>query len=222
MEKVTNTAKKPRFEWLFGGNPNAIEAQEAQGQKELQNASQLPADPNDKRIDIKEQYRHMGIKVIEQSNDDSLFFDVTLPEGWKIEPTNHSMWSDLVDNKDRKRASIFYKAAFYDRSAHINFNRRINHKVDRLSFLNNDYSQKDGEYVGYKSPFVGRVTDADGVVLFETEHVFCDVERREDRVYTEKYNEDSAKIETDLKAALTAPKRGIYSKHSRKFRRFKK
>jgi hypothetical protein len=44
---------------------------------------------------------------------------VSLPPGWKVVPTDHSMWSDLVDAKGEKRASIFYKAAFYDRDAFI-------------------------------------------------------------------------------------------------------
>ena len=29
------------------------------------------------------------------------------------------MWSDLLDDKGVKRGSIFYKAAFYDRSAFL-------------------------------------------------------------------------------------------------------
>lgn len=44
-----------------------------------------------------------------------------VPDGWKKEGLDHDMWSYLVDDKKRRRASIFYKAAFYDRSAHINF-----------------------------------------------------------------------------------------------------
>jgi hypothetical protein len=35
------------------------------------------------------------------------------------------MWSHLLDEKGRKRASIFYKAAFYDRSARINPENRF-------------------------------------------------------------------------------------------------
>ncbi len=51
---------------------------------------------------------------------DDLFINVVLPDGWQKKPTDHSMWSDLVDERGRKRANIFYKAAFYDRSAHLN------------------------------------------------------------------------------------------------------
>jgi sorbitol-specific phosphotransferase system component IIBC len=47
-----------------------------------------------------------------------------LPDGWKIVPTSHALWSDLVDDKGRKRAAIFFKAAFYDYNAHISFECR--------------------------------------------------------------------------------------------------
>lgn len=43
--------------------------------------------------------------------------NVELPDGWKKVGTNHDMHSDLVDETGKVRASIFYKAAFYDRRA---------------------------------------------------------------------------------------------------------
>ena len=33
--KIVNTSKNSKPDWLFGGNPSAIENQEAQGQKEI-------------------------------------------------------------------------------------------------------------------------------------------------------------------------------------------
>ena len=60
-----------------------------------------------------------GIVFLGPVPNDALFQYVTLPEGWHKQPTEHSMWSHLLDDKDRKRASIFYKAAFYDRSAQL-------------------------------------------------------------------------------------------------------
>ena len=55
---------------------------------------------------------------------DRVFIEAALPDGWKIVPTSHAMWSDLVDDKGRKRAAIFFKAAFYDYNAHISFSCR--------------------------------------------------------------------------------------------------
>lgn len=137
--RITQTQKNRADHWLFGGNPNAIYAQEAEGQQELINSSQLPVKSNDRlEPNAKVAYKKMGILVhpftdkiarifkdqVNKLNNDPIFVSVILPPGWKISDTNHSMWNNLVDHRDRIRANIFYKAAFYDRSAHINFIRR--------------------------------------------------------------------------------------------------
>ena len=113
---IENTTKNPRPEWLFGLNPQAIESQEAEGQKQLCNSSQLPHNANCEK-DAKEIYLSLGIKVIGESKDDNLFYDVELPKGWKICPANHSMWSELQNEQGKTIGTIFYKAAFYDRCA---------------------------------------------------------------------------------------------------------
>lgn len=64
----------------------------------------------------------LGITIEGQA--DELFHNVTLPEGWKIEATDHPMWTRLVDAQGRQRANIFYKGAFYDRSAFMFFETR--------------------------------------------------------------------------------------------------
>lgn len=201
MGKITNTSDAPRIDWLFGLNPNAIENQEAKGQQELVNSSQLPRIGN---FDVKYQYEKMGIKVIGETKGDNLFLDVELPKGWKLKSTEHSMHNDLIDDKGRKRAAIFYKAAFYDRKADISFVKRIDFRVDRLAFLEGNYSLADGEYVGYKTPYVGRVIDFDGKVLFETEHIECDVEyvdsKKGGKYYSDDYKEKSFIIEESLRA----------------------
>lgn len=160
-KKVTNTAKTPKFEWLFGGNPSAIEAQEQQGQKELLESSQLPIKVNYPRgINIDEQYALMGIKVVEKTEEDELFLTVKLPNGWKIERTDHSLWTKLVDNKGRERATIFYKAAFYDRDSFINFRTRYNWQGNYDSEDTISYFVKD---------------NGTGEILFETEVMSQDV-----------------------------------------------
>lgn len=123
MPKITNTSKQPKPEWLLGGNPKAIENQETRGQKELCNSSQLPKTDGFK--DVKEICKKLGINVIGESKNDNLFYDVELPKGWKIIPTDHSMWSKLLDDKNKEIASIFYKAAFYDRRADIGFAKDV-------------------------------------------------------------------------------------------------
>lgn len=50
---------------------------------------------------------------------DDLFWEVSLPNGWRKEPTDHSMWTIVYGPDDGERARVFYKAAFYDRAAHF-------------------------------------------------------------------------------------------------------
>lgn len=107
------TTHDAHAEWLGGGNPKAIEDQERRGQAELAKSCQLPTNG------LAEIATKLGIKVLRQSVGDAIFSDVELPEGWKIRVTDHSMWSELVDTDGVVRARIFYKAAFYDRSAFI-------------------------------------------------------------------------------------------------------
>lgn len=107
--------------FLVAATPGGIIAQEQRGQAELVNSSTLP-------IELKGctrgQVEAMGIVYGE--NVDDLFVSVTLPAGWTKQATEHHMWSDLLDDKGCKRASIFYKAAFYDRSAHMHLERCVN------------------------------------------------------------------------------------------------
>lgn len=112
---IENTSLNPRPEWLFGGNPTAIENQEAEGQKLLCQSSQLPVDV--RGGDALETYKSLGIKVIRTSEGDKLFYDVILPSGFKIQPTDQPMHSDLLNSEGEKVGGIFYKAAFYDRKA---------------------------------------------------------------------------------------------------------
>lgn len=113
---IENTSKNRRPEWLFGADPESIERQEAQGQQQLTLSSQLPKDGL-----TPDGAARCNIQLVCPSKDDDLFMDVILPKGWALKPTDHSMWSDLVDEQGVKRAAVFYKAAFYDRKAFIRF-----------------------------------------------------------------------------------------------------
>lgn len=113
--KITNTASdEVRPEWVMGGNPSAIVQQEARGQKELVNSTQLPTKCSPASRATLEA---AGVVFGKPNERDPMFCDATLPAGWKKVATDHSMWTDIVDETGKKRGSIFYKAAFYDRSA---------------------------------------------------------------------------------------------------------
>jgi len=107
---------------MLGGNAaGAIERQEAREQQKAVARQRLPIDGT---ANCRPQWEALGFVFGERGTDD-LFCDVTFPEGWKLKPTDHSMWSDLLDDQGRKRAAMFYKGAFYDRAAHVNFVRRF-------------------------------------------------------------------------------------------------
>ncbi len=104
--------------FLVASTPGGIEAQEKEGQLSLVKASKLPKDMQGQQA----KFEKLGIKILGPA--DEIFNNVELPKGWSVKPTDHSMWSDLLDEKGRKRAGMFYKAAFYDCHAHISLERR--------------------------------------------------------------------------------------------------
>jgi len=118
---VTNLADSPNLRRIFGeamfGSPERLIEHEQQGQRELVNSTQLPRQG---LMNAREMWERIGIKINDADpGSDPLFVQVTLPEGWSKRAADHHMWSDLVDDKGRVRARIFYKAAFYDRRANI-------------------------------------------------------------------------------------------------------
>lgn len=120
----TNTAAAdPRghlLDALAGGSSAMIERMEARGQRELVEATVLPADGSHDPL-----WAKIGVVFGDPVVGDPIFRKVTLPDGWKKRATDHAMWSELLDAKGRVRARIFYKAAFYDRSANLQPVRRF-------------------------------------------------------------------------------------------------
>jgi hypothetical protein len=135
-EKLASNERTDMWDWIRGGNPNAIRAQEAQGQNLFVKSETLPTRMNSYRINIKAILESAGVKFLGAVEDDPLFQYVELPLGWKKVPTDHSMWSNLVDDKGRVRAMIFYKAAFYDRDAHLSISQRYDVRFDYDRFNN--------------------------------------------------------------------------------------
>lgn len=109
------------LEAIITGNSNGlIEKQEKEGQQELVNSQELPKEciglDKDKYITKLKTY---GIDVLNFDTDD-IFIKVKFPNNIKLKGTDHSMWSELKCG-EKIIASIFYKAAFYDRSSFIRF-----------------------------------------------------------------------------------------------------
>lgn len=108
-----------------------IEGQEKEGQALMAASSKLPKECP------KEELEKLGFLF--EGEADNLFYHVQMPNGWSVVQTEHSMWSDLVDGKGQKRGGIFYKAAFYDRKAHMSLHRR--YKTSRNFDLEDDQTQ---------------------------------------------------------------------------------
>jgi hypothetical protein len=117
---LENTSKRDPALHLLGamgeGPDNYITGMEAAGQRQLVNSDRLPTQViggDD------EQFLALGFTFGEPDKHDELFRPATLPPGWKREASDHSMWSYIVDEHGRRRVSVFYKAAFYDRTAEM-------------------------------------------------------------------------------------------------------
>jgi len=161
LKKPVNTAEEVHesqggflAEAMVLGSSGAIEGQEARGQKSMVNSDTLPIKGG---ADVMDGLKIAGVRFGKPVEGDALFQYVDLPPGWKKVPTDHSMWSNLVDDKGRVRASIFYKAAFYDRSAHMDAARRFDY--------GKDYEREKKEKV-----IVYNVTDC-GKIVFSTDPV---------------------------------------------------
>ncbi|SET51723.1 hypothetical protein [Nonomuraea wenchangensis] len=102
-----------------GGPSASIERMEAQGQREIVNSTVLPSRLN---YGTEDELTALGFKLGDKVAGDPLFRHAELPTGWKREGSDHAMWSYLVDELGRRRVSVFYKAAFYDRDAFLNVN----------------------------------------------------------------------------------------------------
>lgn len=101
--------------FVAASTPGGIEAQEKDGQIEQSFLETLPIDGTANGRG-REKFEALGF-VFGEAHD-NLFVKATFPRGWRKRPTDHDMWTDIVDEQGHKRGSIFYKAAFYDRKAH--------------------------------------------------------------------------------------------------------
>jgi len=134
---------------IISETTGGIEAQEAAGQRSFVANETLPIQCP--RAELEQIGFVFGKPV------DDLFVSVQFPAGWRKQATDHSMWSDLLDEKGRKRGSIFYKAAFYDRDAFMRINRRYS---TVCTYDNPRVAQiKDGDTIIWQSqPYAGEKT----------------------------------------------------------------
>lgn len=101
---------------MLSDRDSYIPNMEAQGQRELLASTTLPSEI---LHSTQADFEALGFVFREVVKGDPLFREVTLPEGWVREGSDHAMWSYLCDERGLRRVAVFYKAAFYDRKAHM-------------------------------------------------------------------------------------------------------
>lgn len=170
---IVNTTDQPAAAHLVGAlgdhlqgkhSGQFIEDMEARGQAQfVSQSSRLPTrgltepDPGGNERDasiLQATWAQLGIKIGALVDGDPMFTNVELPPGWELKATDHPMWSELLDDKGRKRAGMFYKAAFYDRSAHIHLNNRF--------FVGYQYREETPKDRHRRSLILDRATDVGG------------------------------------------------------------
>jgi len=115
---IENTRNQPHELIMpFGSRDRVgyIEAMEARGQQQLVNSEMLPTDTGG----TDDEFITLGFTFGAPDPQDPLFRPATLPQGWRRAATDHSMGSELLDERGIARVGIFYKAAWYDRSANM-------------------------------------------------------------------------------------------------------
>ncbi len=138
------------LEAVVHGAPQAIQAQEERGSAQLVKSDVLPKGDQRDRAAMES----IGIKLGEDVPGDPLFIYAELPDGWEKrrgDDGDDPRGSYLYDDQGRKRASIFYKAASYDRKADISVLRRYQ--------IEQDYNVADKDDTA-----VFTVTDYTGVI----------------------------------------------------------
>lgn len=117
-EDPHNLAREALLEGFLGGDgQRTLLDAEQRGQDQMVESESLPVRTN---FCTDADLEAMGVQLGKPFTEDHLFRPAILPDGWEKKPTDHAMWSEVVDARGRKRLSIFYKAAFYDRDAFIN------------------------------------------------------------------------------------------------------
>jgi hypothetical protein len=123
IDNTSENMKDPAHSLLFfaaslapGGSDRAIEEQERAGQTQLVSSDRLPTQLN---AGTDADFEALGFVFGEPDPADPLFRPAQVPDGWTKEGADHDMGSYVVDQHGRRRVTVFYKAAFYDRRAHM-------------------------------------------------------------------------------------------------------
>lgn len=124
---IEDTRKRAPIVHLAGmmaqGQSDYIVGMEREGGRQMVESAEIL--PTEILWSTKEEFEALGFVFHGEVEGDPIFQRATLPKGWKREAGDnlYGYWTNLVDERGIKRASIFYKAAFYDRNAHMGLTR---------------------------------------------------------------------------------------------------
>lgn len=118
---------------IVASTPGGIEAQEAAGQQSFCAGDMLPIEGtltekygiDAMSQEVLENLKSLGFlfgkEVEDRPGKPNTFVETHLPVGWRKVTTDHSMWNKLLDANGNTRAMIFFKAAFYDYHAFVDW-----------------------------------------------------------------------------------------------------
>ncbi|MCB0383912.1 MAG: hypothetical protein KDD43_00865 [Bdellovibrionales bacterium] len=92
------------------------EIEEAAGQKAFVESNVLPTQMS---REAKAKLEEMGVEFLGKTKGTRIFQDVKLPDGWSRIATEHTMWSELLNEKGEVVAEVFYKASSHDKRAEL-------------------------------------------------------------------------------------------------------
>jgi len=128
---------------VLSGMKEAIDAQESHGQASFIHSDTLPNDICDEN---KAKLESIGFIFHGVVPNDDIFQYVTMPKGWKKVRSDEFRFTDLLDDKGRRRGFIFYDSRPIGRNAYSSFIRRIslvvndeNQDENYIEFLVKDY-----------------------------------------------------------------------------------
>lgn len=140
---MRDASKASPLEGLLGAmqNDSGNLVSEVQGAAEAKLMKELPCEGT---VGKEGHWEKLGFKLGEPgAQGDKLFREVIeQPDGWKLERNPHGdvRHMSLVDDKGRKRGTMFYKNASYDRKASIGLITRF--RVEHGSALSNNYDDE--------------------------------------------------------------------------------
>lgn len=95
-----------------GSVDEGLDAIEKMNHAQARNDSRVPRNMKPSR----EAFEALGFEFTEI--DDNVLIKAKLPEGWTIQAID-GYWSEICDETGKRRATYFYKSAFYDRNGHM-------------------------------------------------------------------------------------------------------